>query len=122
MNRFNNLAILRHAFHWSNDSLQLDMQFLRPDDSREVFILSNYGTGIGVENSDGWLEDVQLDTTRKVLSITAGSPCTLLVRFPMEVAFLLKPSGVKMDPENRDKYFNFFQIYLEAGEKIQLRW
>lgn len=122
MNHFNNLAVLRHAFHWNNDSLELNMQFMRPDDSREVFILSNHGSGIGIESSDGWLEDVQLDTTSKVLDITAGVSCRLLVRYPMGVEFLVKASGEKMEPENRNKYFNFFQIYLEAGEKMRLRW
>jgi hypothetical protein len=122
MNRLNNLAVLRHAYRWKDDSLQLDMQFLKPDDSREVFMVNNRGTGIGIEYADGWIEDALLDTSNRTLTIFAGAACRLLIRFPAGINPVLMDTGESMQPQSSNSQFSYRQLVMKAGEKVNLKW
>ena len=122
MNRVNSLAILRHAYSWKKDSLQLPLQFVKPDDSREVFMLPNDGTGIGIETSSGWLEDVQLNTINRNLSISAGADGDLLIRFPVSIGLIYGQSKKELQPLRREGAYNYFQVKIKAKETVYLMW
>ena len=73
------LGVLNHPYTSANDNLLLTLDFTRPDDTKEAFILGNLGENVSVVSSTGWLDDIALgDNT---LTIKVGSASTLRIDY-----------------------------------------
>jgi hypothetical protein len=73
------LGVLNHAYQLSDRKLTLDFQFPMPDATREAFVLPNGGSGISIQSSTSWLDDLSVESG--VLSYAAGAPGEQTIRW-----------------------------------------
>jgi len=117
----NSLGALRHAYRRQGDTIRLDITFVKPDDSREVFFLPNGGTGIGVESCTGWLADLILDTNTRTLSIVPGAGGELVLRFPKAIGTVLQ-AGKPLAPVPADAAYSYYKLPMQAQQPLQVYW
>lgn len=73
------LGVLNHAYQLGDRELALDFQFPMPDATREVFILPNGGSGITIQRSTSWLDDLSVESG--VLNYAVGAPGEQTIRW-----------------------------------------
>ncbi len=112
------LGVLNHAYSLSGNTLNIPFQFAMPDDSREVFILSNDGTGISILSSSGWIDNIQLCS--KSLLITMGSDSKFTIQIPSGY------TGIKINGEQTNlETHNGFQLIhytAKSSQTIEITW
>ncbi len=85
------LGALDHAYSIEEDGVKVEMTFPCPDESREIFVIGNGGSGIRVLSSTGWLEDISLSGNS--LKIKAGSDTDVTVDIKGRIQTRTIPSG-----------------------------
>lgn len=73
------LGVLNHAYRVEDEKLTLDLQFPMPDATREAFILPNEGSGISIQSSTSWLDDLSLQSG--ALTYQVGAPGMQTIRW-----------------------------------------
>jgi len=123
LNTDNFLGVLNHAFSVRQDSLHIPFQFNRPDDTREAFILPNQESGIGIELSTGWIDEIKLVLSNKSLTIVPGNHGIYLVRIPSEFQNVTC-AGKALIPEKEKirKGFQYFRIESTELNPLIIKW
>jgi hypothetical protein len=80
INSENLLCVLNQSYRLKENMLNFDFQFSIPDDTRELFIIGNKRRGISILESTGWIDDVQLEENK--LIITLGATSNLKIKVP----------------------------------------
>lgn len=104
-------------------SIHLSFQFSRPDDTREAFILPNEGTGIGIESSTGWFEDMQLDIENKSLTVLPENQGISILRIPSSLKEIKSDGGILIEqaPHIGVK-FRYYKLIIDKPLPIKLEW
>lgn len=82
LNPQNLLCALNQSYYLEGDLLNFNFQFTIPDDTREAFIIGNYGKGISVIKSTGWIDNVKLEENK--LNIKLGAESMLTIKMPLD--------------------------------------
>jgi len=119
----NCLGVLNHAFLMDQEQIHLPFQFTRPDDTREAFIIPNGGTGIGIESSTGWIEDIGLNTELKILTISPGNYGSCIIRIPSSFKNVIcRRNELIPQIDKSQEKFHYFKFQINNLNPVQIEW
>ncbi len=79
----NLLGVLNNSYLTAENKLNIQFEYRMPDDTKEAFVLTNDGQGIGIVSSTSWLEMVELKDAN-TMAFTNGAPGEHIVLWTKE--------------------------------------
>jgi hypothetical protein len=114
------LGVLNHAYQLENGELTLDFQFPMPDATREAFILPNEGSGVTIQSSTSWLDDLSLEAG--VLTYRVGAPGAQTIRWAARNGRprVAEATGVEATVSESSEGFLIVVQISEAGVEVTI--